>query len=289
LPPDRLAWLDQSITLRVEVARDPSLARELTFTPRYDCGRLDASGDPGGVGRTADVALTYVDLSRDRRWVLARIGVDARPPRHYVIDPGTGPRTRPVGRFVVDVRGGSGEDGARGATGASGPAGSRGTNGTNGSGCGDDGGDGRDGGDGGAGGDGGDGGEGGDGGDGGHVIVHYDARFPELVKLIGYAVDGGAGGAGGPGGRGGPGGPGGTGGSGGRPGTSWGADCSKSASAGNQGRDGADGNDGRDGADGEPGSPGQRGDVHAQAVDVTSLFADELGRSTPIDQSMSKP
>jgi len=289
LPIDRMSWLDQAIGVRVAVARDHSIARELTLVPVYDCGRVSeagrtgSTGDGGGHGGIIEVALAYVELPGARRWVLARVTSHGQPARHYLVDPGQGApgsRTTPPGRMVIDVRGGRGGVGAGGMSGSSGSSGSDGSAGSSGSGC-DNGGNGGNGSDGGNGGDGGDGGQGGDGGDGGVVYVRYDERSPELVQFLEYAVDGGRGGAGGSGGTGGSGGSGGKGGPGGA-GGSGGGDIPCSGMSGSSGGDGRDGSSGRRGSDGPAGRAGRAGEVRAQAVDVQSLFADERARGISI-------
>ncbi len=291
LPPDRLAWLGQSVVVRVEVARAPGLANTAVLTPRYDCGLVAAAGAPGPGGdggggsggsgaRGADVhvALAYLDQPGQRRWVLARVHVDGAPGvRHYVIDP-AGP-----GRFAIDAGGGAGGPGSGGFSGSSGSDGQDGTDGTDGSGC-SSGGNGGNGGDGGNGGNGSPGGDGGDGGDGGTITLEYDARFPDLAQLIQLNVDGGAPGAGGPGGPGGSGGSGGDGGRGGRGGSTVGTGgkpgCSGSdGTSGQRGQDGLSGSSGPDGAPGRPGRPGQ---VRVLPADAATLFGEELAHGAPI-------
>jgi hypothetical protein len=286
-PPDRLTWLGQAITARVTVVRQPSLANSTTLVPRYDCGYVIATGagglagftgehgGPGAPGARVHVALTYVDLSAQRRWVLARVHIDGAPGvRYYVVDP------LGSGRFTVDARGGEGGSGGQGDVGASGRRGHGGADGHAGTGC-SSGGHGGNGGDGEDGGPGGPGGNGGDGGDGGTISLEYDARYPELARLIQYAVDGGGPGAPGAGGAGGSGGSGGAGGDGGKAGRgASGTSCS--ASAGASGSSGRDGSSGPRGPDGAPGRPGRPGELRARAADAAALFRDELARAVPI-------
>ena len=281
VPPDRLSWIDRSVVVQTAVARKRAVFAAAILTPRYDCGRVSASGAPGptgargSTGANVHVALTYVDLSQARRWVLARVTVDGVPgERSYIVDPTSS------GRFVVDARGGDGGVGEHGARGRDGSSGHDGSSGSSGSGC-EDGGNGGDGTNGEDGGHGGAGGNGGDGGDGGTIAVAYDERFPELARVLAYDVDGGRGGAGGPGGAGGNGGRGGRGGSGGSGGSPGiGSNCM--THSGSSGHDGRSGSDGFRGSDGDPGRSGRPGSVHASAAPVTALFHGELSRGVPI-------
>jgi hypothetical protein len=286
-PTDRLTWLGQPITVRVQVTRAPAFVNAVTLAPRYDCGYVAAAGPPGPDGGTSShggpgasgarvaVSLTYLEPQGQRRYVFARVHVEGAPDvRYYVIDPAA------PGRFTIDARGGAGGRGGAGATGSSGHSGSDGIDGSNGTGCGN-GGNGGNGGDGGNGEDGGNGGNGGDGGDGGVVSVDYDARFPELVRLIRYDVAAGEPGPPGAGGNGGSGGSGGDGGDGGKGGRGT-ANNSCHGSDGTSGSRGRDGSSGRSGADGMIGRPGRPGEVRAQPVEVGMLFAEELARAVPI-------
>jgi hypothetical protein len=298
LPSDRLSWFGEPVVVRTSVVSQPTMQQSLSLSPRYDCGAtatrgLDGAhgsiaepGETGGNGRHVQVALTYVDLPSGRM-ALARVSADdGEEIRYYVIDPKAA-----AGSFTIDARGGDGGRGGQGSAGTGGSDGRDGRDGydgSNGSYC-TSGGNGESGDRGGDGSDGDNGAGGGDGGDGGTISVEYDQRFPELVRLLGYAVDGGEGGEGGIGGRGGSGGDGGDGGRGGKGGhgaaESTGNGTSTpacDASDGSDGSDGFDGSDGRDGAMGPPGRHGRPGEVHARAVDVAALFAAERARALPI-------
>jgi hypothetical protein len=135
--------------------------------------------------------------------------------------------------IVIKATGGPGGPG--------GPGGSGGHGGRGGSG--------NPGGQGGGGGQGGNGGKGGVGGPGGNIDFVFDARFPELAKVIQLDVSGGEPGEAGPAGHGG------TGGSGGSGITPQGSTSSAQS-----------GQNGTDGPGGASGSPGQKGpDGHASA------------------------
>jgi hypothetical protein len=296
LPRDPLPWFDEPIRVGARVVARRELAGETTLRPRFDCGgTVDLRGaggarggeaehgGPGEPGPEVHVALAYVDTRHSGRLVLVRVQRGREQPEFHIVDP-----RHPEAPFVIDARGGAGGRGGQGVTGVGGSAGVDGSNGTDGVDC-ADGTSGQAGTDGHPGGPGGPGGNGGPGGRGGRVIVHYDARFPELPARIQVRVEGGEAGDAGPGGTGGRGGRGGRGGKAGKGGasavTSTGSSGGAAAcngSDGSNGTDGANGLDGRPGPAGEPGLPGPPGESHEAPADVTELFADEIKRGIPI-------
>jgi hypothetical protein len=183
--------------------------------PGYN-GEPGSPGEPGGPGERGprfQAFATYVRTRFYTRLLAVRLegGVS-----DLVLAP-------PDQELVLVARGGPGGNGGAGGRGGDGGDGGRGRPGRSG----------------GAGGAGGTGAEGGNGGPGGTIELIYDARFPELGKMITVDVSGG------PGGRAGSGGAGGNGGDGGK-----GRENSRS------GRGGPGGPAGSDGDAGEQGSPG---------------------------------
>ena len=289
LPDKPLDWFGRPIRVSAHVIQRPELAGEATLIPRFDCNlAVDArgaegarggeaeSGGPGEDGSNAEVALAYVKNLYGARLVLLRMNAPNKPPIHYLFDPGRG------ARFVVDARGGRGGRGGQGTVGTWGLPGQDGQDAPltpTSVGC-ADGASGQPGSDGAPGGPGGPGANGGRGGDGGHVVIRYDARFPELSSAIRVRVEGGDAGPAGPAGLGGAGGAGGKGGTGAKAINEVGAQCE--AKDGTDGENGKPGLSGRQGPAGQPGTPGGSGRTQAMPANVTALFADEIKRGIPI-------
>ncbi len=295
LPLAVLAWFDEPIRVSARVLARPELVGESTLRPRFDCGgTVDLrgaagarggeaeDGGPGAPGPDAEIALAYVETQRSGRLVLVRVDSGTGEREHYLISPHSSENL-----FVIDARGGAGGRGGQGVSGVDGAPGVDGEVGRDGLQC-ADGTAGGDGTDGEPGGPGGPGRNGGQGGNGGRVVVRYDARFPELPRLIRVRVEGGEGGeigAGGAGGRGGRGGQGGRGGTGGRvtgdaSGGAGSADCT--AADGSSGAAGSPGADGARGPDGQPGVPGDPGGMRESPEDAAELFAEEIERGIPV-------
>jgi len=284
---DPFALLDRTIDVTAAVAGRPEISDSLRLTPTFDCGGVvNVSGDPGSggypgqagvtgrVGQSGDssrqatdgepggdgqdggqggpgqhapaveVALGYATSKTHGRLVVMRVDVPSRggTAAHMLVNPRAGKR------FVVVARGGAGGVGGSGGGGGAGGAG--GSNNV------DDGGNGGDGGRGGRGGD------GGDGGDGGRVVVHYDARYPELQTMVAVVSAGGDGGAAGYGGSAGP------------------------AGTGGSSASGRAGTTGRAGVSGPPGVAGRQGRDGPQPsftpVAAGELFSAELASGLPI-------
>ncbi len=144
--------------------------------PGSEPGAAGGAAGPGGQGSIGPRLAAYVTIVRTPKH--DRVGlvqVTGDVEQLTLFDLSTG--------ITVYANGGDGGYGGRGGDGAQGadPAG--------------------------AGGPGGPGGQGGPGGDGGEALVVLDDRYPELAKIVGVNVEGGAPGPGGDGGYGGEGGP----------------------------------------------------------------------------------
>lgn len=197
------------------------------------------SGGPGGPGYDGPQLQVYASYVRTRRYpklLAVRVRGDLND---FVLAPADRP-------FALIARGGQGGRGGAGGRGGDGG------DGGNGSGGGNDDGRNSGGGQGGDGGHGGSGGAGGVGGNGGRIELIYDARYPELARLLLFDVDGGLpgeGGAAGASGRAGSGG-----------------------SAGSGSGAGGSGNSGNSGNYGVYGSAGRAGSAQASAGDVARYF-----------------
>jgi hypothetical protein len=247
---DMLATADQGYQIQSAFRYRPDRFSEtLRLEPEYGCvregGGVGAPGSAGRAGSNGRGGTTYRGLS----------GEPGEPgsPGQDGADGGHGPRLRAYATLVrtrfydrlmaIRIEGTEGDSVlalpdasvtllARGGAGGAGGAGGDGGRGAQGS-------AGRPGAPGGSGGPGGAGGHGGRGGDGGTIELIYDARFPDLQRLIRPDVAGGSGGPGGSGGSGGSGGAGGV-----------GRDGSRNGSQGRYGIAGSSGYSGRSGTAG---------------------------------------
>jgi hypothetical protein len=196
-------------------------------------GRDGGNGGPGGNGTDGGggarivVAATMVKTSFYERLVAIRIGGDLED---FLLVP----EGKPI---VVRAAGGQGGSGGHGGGGGSGGRG----------------GSGNPGGQGGNGGAGGNGGNGGNGGQGGTIDFMYDARFPDIARLVRLDVSGGGGGGAGGGGGG---------------GSAGGGGFTQGQNA-QMGKDGAKGPEGSAGAAGQRGADGQ---ANARTADVRAKF-----------------
>ena len=252
---DMLATADRGFEIQTSFRYRPDRFSEtLRFEPEYACVRQGGTtGSPGTSGRRGSAGRD--GSTGFGGWS----GEPAEPggPGGDGEDGGRGPRLRAYATFVrtrfydrliaIRIEGSESDlllaspDApvtlmARGGPGGAGGAGGAGGRGGQGS-------AGRPGAPGGPGGSGGTGGDGGRGGDGGSIELVYDARFPELERLIRLDVSGGPAGPTGSGGSGGLGGAGGT-----------GLDGTRRGPRGHQGVSGSSGYSGRSGPAGSAGA-----------------------------------